>query len=80
MMMIDRAVGLTMNVQDVVLRMMIDRVADSTMTVHVVATAALTTVPVAVSRTKKSHAVVARAMSVRKIRCTTARKLLAKSA
>jgi hypothetical protein len=77
---IDRAVGLTMNVPAVVLKMMIARVADSMMTVHVVATAALTTVRVAVSRMKKNRVVVARAMSARKTRCTTARKPLAKSA
>jgi stringent starvation protein B len=80
MMMIDRAVGLMTTVQDVVLRMMIDRVADSTKTAHVAATAALTTVRVAVSRMKKNRVVVARAMSARKTRCTTVRKPLAKSA
>jgi hypothetical protein len=57
-----------------------DHVVVSTMTVRVVATAALTIVPIAVSMTKRNPVVAARAMSARKTRCTTARKPLAKSA
>jgi hypothetical protein len=70
MTMIDRVAVLTMKtVRGVVM----------TMTSVPVVAAASKTVPAAVSTTKKSHAVAAKAMSARKTRCTTGRELLARS-
>jgi hypothetical protein len=78
---INRVADLTTTVQDVVLKMMSVLVVALMMTDRVVATVVSMTVPVAaVLRMKKSHAVVVRAMSARKTRCTTARKPLARSA
>jgi hypothetical protein len=60
--------------------MRIDPAAISTTMSVPVEAAALTTAPVAVSMTRKSRAVAARAMSVRKTRCMTVRKQRARFA